>query len=75
MPKFNVLVTEIYQKSVVISANSEREARLRASDAWHNTEIILEPEDCFQGVEFYVKDFAGEMKNGNKGTADVNLQE
>ena len=64
MPKFNVLVTEIYQKTVVINAKNEREARIRASDAWNNTEIILEPEDCFQGAEFFVTGiFQGEKND------------
>ena len=54
MPKFKVLVTETMQKTVVIEAKNAHEARTRVSDAWQNTEFILEPEDCFQGVDFRV---------------------
>lgn len=54
MPKYRVLATETYQKEVVVEAANEREAEQRVSDAWNNTEFILEPENCFEGAEFYV---------------------
>lgn len=60
MANYHVLVTEIYQKVVDFEAESEAEARQMASDAWNNTEFILEPEDCFQGVEFYAKEVGEE---------------
>lgn len=53
MPKYRVLATEVYQKTVVVEAANEKEAERRVSDAWSNTEFILEPENCFEGAEFY----------------------
>lgn len=54
MPKFKVLITELYQKSMSVTADSETEAHTRASDAYRNGEFIIGPRD-FMGVEFYVK--------------------
>ncbi len=54
MQKYKVLVTEVYQKTVAVTAANEKEAKQRVSDAWDNTEFILEPGNCFEGAEFYV---------------------
>lgn len=51
--KYKVAVTETLRRVVAVEAANESEARHRASDAWHNGEIILEAEDL-HGVEFYV---------------------
>ena len=71
MKIFKVAVMETYRKEVFVQANNEREAHQRASDAWHNTEFILTPEDDFEGVEFLVLDngqnsenFTGEFIEG-----------
>ena len=55
MPKYKVLVTEVYQRAVAVNAVNKEEAHQRVSDAWGNTEFLLEPEDCFIGVEFNVE--------------------
>lgn len=51
--EYKVLITETLQKTVIVQAATEQEAHKRASDAWKNTEYILDAE-CFQGVEFHV---------------------
>lgn len=53
MKEFKVMITETLQKTVVVEAASEQEAHRRVSDAWKNSEYILDA-DCFQGVEFHV---------------------
>ena len=59
--EYRVLITETLQKTVVVQAASEQEARRRAEDAWKNAEFILDA-DAFQGVEFYV---LGENEGGD----------
>ena len=56
--EYKVLITETYQKTVIVEAESEAQARTRARDAWQNTET-----ECFTGVEFYV---AGESESGEE---------
>ena len=63
MKKYKVLVTEVYQKKVAVMAANEKEAKQRVSDAWNNTEFILEPEDCFIGAEFYVSGLANKEED------------
>lgn len=60
--EYKVLITETYQKTVIVEAESEAQARTRARDAWQNTECVVETE-CFTGVEFYV---AGESESGEE---------
>jgi len=50
---YKVLITETLQKTVFVEAASEQEAHRRVSDAWKNSEYILDA-DSFQGVEFHV---------------------
>jgi hypothetical protein len=50
---YKVLITETLQKTVIVEAESEQEAHRRVSDAWKNSEYILDA-DSFQGVEFHV---------------------
>ncbi len=50
---YRVLITETLQKTVLVDARSEQEAHRRVSDAWKNSECILNA-DSFQGVEFHV---------------------
>ena len=50
---YNVLITETLQKTVLVEAETEQEAHRRVSDAWKNSEYILDA-DSFQGVEFHV---------------------
>ena len=50
---YRVLITETLQKTVYVDAASEQEAHRRVSDAWKNSEYILDA-DSFQGVEFHV---------------------
>jgi hypothetical protein len=51
--KYRVAVTEVYRLIVSVDAPNEEEAHRRASDAWNNTEFLLDKE-CFEGVEFHV---------------------
>ena len=53
MKEYKVLITETYQKTVVVEAETAEEAHRRASDAWKNTECILDSSN-FQGAEFHV---------------------
>jgi hypothetical protein len=50
---YKVMITETLQKTVFVDASSEQEAHRRVSDAWKNSEYILDA-DSFQGVEFHV---------------------
>lgn len=50
---YKVLITETLQMTVFVDAASEQEAHRRVSDAWKNSEYILDAEN-FQGVEFHV---------------------
>ena len=51
--EYRVLVTETRQKTVLVEAGSEAQARRRAQDAWQNAEYLI-GEECFQGIEFHV---------------------
>ena len=51
--EYKVLITETLQKTVIVEAGSEAEAHTRVSDAWKNSEYLLDADD-FQGVEFHV---------------------
>ena len=62
MKKYKVAVTEVLRRVILVEAVDEAQARQRASDAWHNSEVILSAED-FEGAEFYV---VGEA-NGSEG--------
>ena len=62
MKKYKVAVTEVPRRVILVEAVDEAQARQRASDAWHNSEVILSAED-FEGAEFYV---VGEA-NGSEG--------
>ena len=53
MKEYKALITETLQKTVIVEAGSEQEAHRRVSDAWKNSEYILDA-DAFQGVEFHV---------------------
>ena len=53
MKKYKVAVTELLRRVILVEAADEEQARQRASDAWHNSEVILSAED-FEGAEFYV---------------------
>ncbi len=50
---YKVMITETLQKAVFVDAATEQEAHRRVSDAWKNSEYILDA-DSFQGVEFHV---------------------
>ena len=50
---FEVTVTELMQRNVIVEARSPEEAHQRASDAWSNGEIVLTGKD-FEGAEFHV---------------------
>lgn len=63
---YKVLITETLQKTVIVEAESEQEAHRRVSDAWKNSEYILDA-DSFQGVEFHV---AGEA-DGDPDDKDI----
>lgn len=53
MTDYKVLVTELLQKTVMVSAASEEEAKRRCEDAWQNAEITLDARN-FSGAEFHV---------------------
>ena len=63
---YKVLITETLQKTVLVEAETEQEAHRRVSDAWKNSEYILDA-DSFQGVEFHV---TGEA-DGDSGEKDL----
>ena len=64
--EYKVLITETLQKTVIVEAENEQEAHRRISDAWKNSEYILDA-DSFQGVEFHV---TGEA-DGDDGEKDL----
>ena len=51
--RYRVAVTELLRRTVVVEAESEREAARRAEDAWKNGEILLGDRD-FEGTEYFV---------------------
>ena len=51
--RYRVAVTELLRRTVVVEAESEREAARRAEDAWKNGEILLGDRD-FEGTEYSV---------------------
>ena len=61
LKEYRVIITETFQKSVVVTADSKEQARRRVRDAWQNNECGLEPE-CFTGAEFFVTDEAHDSK-------------
>jgi len=67
---YKVLITETLQKTVLVEAETEQEAHRRVSDAWKNSEYILDA-DSFQGVEFHV---TGEA-DGDSGEKELDRVE
>ena len=67
---YKVLLTETLQKTVLVEAETEQEAHRRVSDAWKNSEYILDA-DSFQGVEFHV---TGEA-DGDSGEKELDRVE
>lgn len=51
--KFHVTVTETFQLTIAIEANSKEQAEQLVSADWRKREFTLGPE-CFAGVEFDV---------------------
>ena len=51
MNTYKVKITETLEKVVEVEAEDRDEAEQIVSDAWHNSEYILDAED-FKGVEF-----------------------
>ena len=56
MSKFEVLITEILTKSVIVDAEDKDEALLKVSDKWQDGEIELDVSN-FCDVEFEVRPF------------------
>ena len=53
MSQYRVAITETYRKIVTVEAQTAREAHIRARDAYHNTEIILDDSN-FEDAQFFV---------------------
>ena len=51
MKTYKVKITETLEKVVEVEAEDRDEAEQIVSDAWHNSEYVLDAED-FKGVEF-----------------------
>ena len=69
---YRVAITETLRRVVTVAGEDEDDARQRVSDAWHNTEYILEADD-FDGVEFYVLgegEAPSEEEKGKRETSD-----
>ena len=64
--RYRVAVTELLRRTVVVEAESEREAARRAEDAWKNGEILLGDRD-FEGTEYFV---LGELQ-GDEADKDL----
>lgn len=50
---YEVVVTELRRKVVLVDASNETKAHQRVSDAWYNGEYLLTEKD-FDGAEFHV---------------------
>ena len=61
MKIYQVAVTEVYRKVVSVKALNEQDAQDRALDAWKNTEVILDMDNDFDGVEVYAIDDGQEI--------------
>lgn len=61
MKIYQVAVTEVYRKVVSVKALNEQDAQDQALDAWKNTEVILDMDNDFDGVEVYAIDDGQEI--------------
>ncbi|MCM1269855.1 MAG: DUF3846 domain-containing protein [Faecalibacterium sp.] len=57
MKKYNVTITETLKKTVEVEAESLEEAEQKVTDAWHNSEYILDA-DNFTEVDFEAEEKA-----------------
>lgn len=62
MKKYSIKVTEMFQRNIVVEAENITQAKIRARDAWTNTEFIIDQND-FKGAEFWVN---GEVSSDEK---------
>ena len=54
MQEFQVVITEVLQKTVIVSADSKEEAERRAETGWINADYLLDADD-FKEVLFSVR--------------------
>lgn len=54
MQEFQVVITEVLQKTVIVSADSKEEAERRAATGWKNADYLLDADD-FKEVLFSVR--------------------
>lgn len=54
MQKFEVVITEVLQKTVTVSADSKEEAKRIAETGWKNADYLLDADD-FKEVLFSVR--------------------
>ena len=67
MKIYKVAITEVYRKVVSVKALNEQDAQEQVLDAWKNTEVILNMDNDFDGVEVYAIDDGKEI---NYNTSD-----
>ena len=67
MKIYKVAITEVYRKVVSVKALNEQDAQEQVLDAWKNTEVILNMDNDFNGVEVYAIDDGQEI---NYNTSD-----
>ena len=67
MKIYKVAITEVYRKVVSVKALNEQDAQEQVLDAWKNTEVILNMNNDFNGVEVYAIDDGQEI---NYNTSD-----
>ena len=54
MQEFQVVITEVLQKTVTVSADSKEEAKRIAETVWKNADYLLDADD-FKAVLFSVR--------------------
>lgn len=63
MREFEVTVTEMLKKKVVIEAETAQEAEIEATERWYNGDYIIDGKN-FAGVTFDVKEVQKEPERG-----------
>ena len=65
MREFEVTVTEMLKKKVVIEAETAQEAEIEATERWYDGDYIIDGKN-FAGVTFAVKEVQREPERGGE---------
>lgn len=54
MKEFEVVITEVLQKTVIVSADSKEEAEITAETGWKNADYLMDADD-FKKILFSIR--------------------